>query len=82
MKTFILAIGGALFASVLSACVPVRGTGERWMNDQEVEAKDHTTCESFGAVRGSQPYLDCRLRLRSDRSSEDRSRRMMIMLDR
>lgn len=60
---------------VLTACVPVRGTNERWLSDSEVEAKDEATCANFGAVKGTQTYIDCRLRLRSDRSAEDSRRR-------
>lgn len=71
MKTLIVLIGVGLVA----ACVPVRGTNERWMSDAEIEAKDHGICAGFGAQKGSQPYMDCRLRLRSDRSAEDRTRR-------
>lgn len=59
----------------MGACVPVRGTGEGFMSDAEIEAKDNGVCTSLGAVRGTQPYIDCRLRLRSDRSAEDRIRR-------
>jgi hypothetical protein len=60
---------------VLAACVPIRGTNERGMSDAEIEAKDEATCVGLGAVRGSQPYIACRLQLRSDRSAEDRARR-------
>lgn len=59
----------------LAGCQQVRGTGERWMSDGEIEAKDNGVCQSFGAQRGTQAYVDCRLRLRSDRSAEDRLRR-------
>ena len=61
--------------ATLAACVPVRGTNERWLSDAEIAAKDEATCASFGAVKGTQPYIDCRLRLRSDRSAEDSRRR-------
>jgi len=61
----------------LAGCVQVRGTGEQWMSSEEVEKKDDTTCLSFGAAKGSQSYVDCRLRLRSDRSAEDRLRRYL-----
>ncbi len=71
MKAFITI--GLVIA--LAACVPVRGTNERWMSDAEIVAKDEATCASFGAAKGSQPYIDCRLRLRSDRSAEDSRRR-------
>lgn len=71
MKALILLGLGA----VLTACVPIRGTGERWMSDAEIEAKDDGICQGFGAAKGTQPYMDCRLRLRSDRSAEDRARR-------
>lgn len=70
----------ALVAIGMAGCVQVRGTGERFMSDAEVEAKDHGTCQSFGAAKGSQAYVDCRLRLRSDRSAEDRSRRLRAAL--
>ena len=62
-------------ATALAGCQQVRGTGERWMSDAEIEAKDNGVCQSLGAVRGTQSYVDCRLRLRSDRSAEDRLRR-------
>lgn len=61
--------------TALGACTSVRGTDERFMSDAEIEAKDNSICASLGAVRGSQAYVDCRLRLRSDRSAEDRWRR-------
>lgn len=60
---------------VLAACVPVRGTNERWLSDADIAAKDEATCASLGAARGSQAYIACRLQLRSDRSAEDRARR-------
>lgn len=69
-----------LTAVLAGGCVQVRGTGERFMSDAEVEAKDDGTCQSFGAAKGSQAYVDCRLRLRSDRSAEDRSRRLRAAL--
>lgn len=50
------------------------------MSNEEVEKKDETTCQSFGAAKGTQAYVDCRLRLRSDRSAEDRSRRLSASL--
>lgn len=52
-----------------------RGHGEVFMSDAEIEAKDHGVCTSLGAARGSQVYIDCRLRLRSDRNLSDSSRR-------
>lgn len=64
----------AAAAALLAGCA-VRGTGEQFLSNDEIEAKDHNICTSLGAVRGSQPYIDCRLRLRSDRSAEDRMRR-------
>lgn len=64
----------------LAGCQQVRGTGEQGLSDLEIDAKDNATCRSFGAVPGSQPFIDCRLRLRSDRSSEDRARRLRAML--
>lgn len=71
MKTVIL-LGVAV---ALAGCQQVRGTGERGMSDAEIEAKDDNICSSFGAAKGTQIYVDCRLRLRSDRSAEDRTRR-------
>lgn len=59
----------------LAGC-QTRGHGEVFMSDVEIEAKDHGVCTQFGAVRGTQPYVDCRLRLRSDRNLSDASRRM------
>ncbi len=64
----------AALALALSGCV--RGTGERFMSDAEIEAKDDAVCSELGAVKGTQVYVDCRLRLRSDRSNQDQSRRM------
>jgi hypothetical protein len=64
-----------LAALTLGAC-GVRGTGERFLSDQDIEAKDDSTCADLGAAKGSQVYVDCRLRLRSDRSQQDQSRRM------
>lgn len=60
---------------MLTAC-GVRGQGERFMSDEDIEAKDERTCTKLGAVKGTQVYIDCRLRLRSSRSQEDQSRRM------
>jgi hypothetical protein len=59
----------------MAGCMPVRGTNERWLSDAEITAKDEAICTSLGAVRGTQSYIDCRLRLRSDRSAEDSRRR-------
>ena len=70
----------ALVGLGLAGCQAVRGTGERWMSDQEIEAKDHGVCDSLGAKRGTQVYVDCRLRLRSDRSSSDSGRRLRAVL--
>jgi hypothetical protein len=53
-----------------------RGHGEVFMSDAEIEAKDHGVCTQFGAQRGTQVYVDCRLRLRSDRNISDAARRM------
>jgi hypothetical protein len=64
-----------LAALTLTAC-GVRGTGERFLSDEDIEAKDDRTCAELGAVKGTQVYIDCRLRLRSSRSQEDQSRRM------
>ncbi len=72
MKLVIAIVGGLM----LAGCVQVRGTGERGMTDAEIEAKDDGVCRSFGAVKGTQAYIDCRLRLRSTRSSEDSGRRL------
>lgn len=73
MKTLLVIAACA----ALSGCVQVRGTGEQWMSNEEIEKKDDTTCSSFGAPKGTQAYIDCRLRLRSDRSAEDRLRRYL-----
>lgn len=78
-KVIRIALVFALAGSV-SACVPVRGTGERWMSDDEIEAKDDSACQSFGAVRGSGAYVECRLRLRSERGADDRARRLRNVL--
>jgi hypothetical protein len=59
----------------MAGCIPVRGTNERWLSDAEIVAKDEAICTSLGAARGTQSYIDCRLRLRSDRSAEDSRRR-------
>lgn len=59
----------------LAGC-QTRGHGEVFMSDAEIEAKDHGVCSQFGAVRGTQPYVDCRLRLRSDRNVSDAMRRL------
>lgn len=72
--TRVLAI--ALLA-LLMACAPrVRGTGEAFLNEAEVEAKDDGDCRRLGAAPGTSVYVDCRLRLRQNRSSEDSSRRL------
>lgn len=59
--------------AMLGAC-QARGFGEQFMSQQEIEAKDDTTCRSFGAAPGSQVYVDCRLRLASNRSGEMRTK--------
>lgn len=71
MKIVLVVLAGLM----LTAC-GVRGTGERFMSDQDIEAKDERTCAELGAAKGTQGYIDCRLRLRSNRSQEDQSRRM------
>lgn len=53
-----------------------RGPGERFMSDQEIDGKDDLTCQGFGAARGTPAYVDCRLRLKQNRSSEDSTRRL------
>lgn len=53
----------------------VRGTGEAFMTQQEMEAKDDSICKSLGASSGTTVYVDCRLRLRTDRSTQDTLRR-------
>lgn len=50
------------------------------MSNAEVEAKDDAACLQFGAVKGTQVYVDCRLRLRSERNSDDRARRLRNIL--
>lgn len=66
---------------LLAGCAArVRGTGEAYLSDQEIEAKDDATCKGFGAQPGTQIYIDCRLRLRSTRSSEDGGRRLRAAL--
>jgi hypothetical protein len=59
---------------ILAGC-GVRGTGEQFMSPDQIEAKDLATCQSLGARPGTQSYIDCRLRLRSDRSYQDTMRR-------
>ena len=53
----------------------VRGTGEAFMTQQEMEAKDDGICKSLGASPRTTVYVDCRLRLRTDRSTQDTLRR-------
>ena len=62
-------------AAGLAGCMPVRGTGEAFMSENEIQAKDDATCRGYGAMPGSQPYVACRLSLRSNRSHEDTARR-------
>lgn len=69
-------IGLVVLTAVILAGCGVRGTGERFLSDEDIEAKDERTCAELGAVKGTQVYVDCRLRLRSNRSQEDQSRRM------
>ena len=61
-----LALGGGL---------PVRGTGEAFMSEDAINAKDEATCRTLGATPGTPTFIDCRLRLRSDRSNQDTARR-------
>lgn len=70
----------AVLGLALAGCQAVRGTDERGMTDAEIEAKDDAVCLSFGAAKGTQVYVDCRLRLRSTRSSEDSGRRLRAAL--
>lgn len=65
----------AAVAVVLGGCQP-RGFGEQFMSSQEMAAKDEGVCASFGAAPGTQGYVDCRLRLRSNRSAEMRAKIM------
>lgn len=65
---------GFVCALVLAGCqTSPRGHGEQFMSDAEIEAKDDGTCRSLGAAPGTPIYIDCRLRLRSTRSAEQRS---------
>jgi hypothetical protein len=64
----------AVIAAV-GGCTAVRGTGERFLSDEEISQKDDRSCTDLGAVKGTQVYIDCRLRLRSDRSVQDTMRR-------
>jgi hypothetical protein len=73
----VIVLGAAM---AMSACVPARGTGEAFMSDTAVESKDDAACLSFGAQKGTQVYVDCRLRLRSERNSDDRARRFRNVL--
>lgn len=63
-----------VFGLVLAGCqTSPRGQGEQFMSDAEIEAKDDGTCRSLGAPPGTPIYIDCRLRLRSNRSAEHQS---------
>jgi hypothetical protein len=73
LAVVVLAIG-------LAGCLNPRGTGEVFMSDAEIDAKDHGVCASFGVARGSPGYADCRLRLRSDRAQQDSNRRLAARL--
>jgi hypothetical protein len=64
----------AVLAAALGGCMP-RGTGEMFMSDRDIEVKGDGIFRSFGAVPGTQAYVDCRLRLHSDRSLQDTARR-------
>jgi hypothetical protein len=37
----------------VGGCMPVRGTGEHFMSDSEVQGKDDGVCRSFGAAPGN-----------------------------
>lgn len=67
----ILALG-----AMLAGCMTARGPGERFMSDADIDGKDHATCTQLGAARGTSVYVDCRLRLKQSRSSEDSARRI------
>lgn len=64
----------------LASC-GIRGTGERFMSEAEIEAKDDSECRRFGAAPGTTVYVDCRLRLRQNRSFEDSSRRLRAAIN-
>jgi hypothetical protein len=73
MMTAVLAVG-------LGGCGNiswVRGNDDAFfMTQEQVDAKDDATCKSLGAVPSTSVYVDCRLRLRTNRSSEDSLRRL------
>lgn len=70
----------ALTASLMGCAARVRGTSEAFLSEAEIEAKDDADCRRLGAAPGTQVYVDCRLRLRSTRSSEDSARRLRAAL--
>ena len=46
----------------LSACNTVQpGRGELFMSKAEVEAKDDSLCQSYGAKPGTDIYIQCRM---------------------
>ncbi len=73
-------IAVAVVAMGLAGCLQPRGTGEVFMSEAEIDAKDDGVCRSFGIARGTPGYADCRLRLRSDRAAQDSSRRLAARL--
>lgn len=61
----------AALCLVVSGCArPARGIGEAFSSQQEIDAKDDDACKSLGASPGTPLYVDCRLRLRTDRSNQ------------
>lgn len=54
---------------LVSACT-ARGIGEDFMSQQEIDTKDDSTCKSLGASPGTAIYVDCRLKLKNNRSIE------------
>lgn len=64
-------------AVALAGCqTSARGKGEQFMSDTEIEAKDDGTCRQLGTAPGTPLYVDCRLRLRSNRTAEDSAEQM------
>jgi hypothetical protein len=60
------AIGALILCLSLGACGASR---------QELAADDDATCQSYGAVPGSQPYIECRMRRDNTRQQGNDLRR-------
>lgn len=69
----------SVLALALIGCTHPRGRGELGMTLEQLDAKDDSVCGSFGLRRGQPGYADCRLRLRSDRSTQDSARRIGVV---